>query len=298
MDPGIERDRRARGRQAGRLGRRPPAARRRVEHDAHRLAARPTRTSAARGGFDAAAARDRRRPVPAGHAGRVRPAALGAKPAPPRAAAARCWSPATRCRSRSTPSSRARLAGATACDVDPRPAPRHRHLEDRPASTGASCRPRRSRKRPARRGRRLHRRQRGLPDAGAGRQRRRVLRRRLGGGVRQPRAPDDEHLPPGRRARASTGSPLPTPRDRDAPADRPRRQRRDRASPPQPYRAQVRVLDMVRDLHARRALPRRDGRRRRARRSSASPTASTSTTRARASRRTRCLRAVDRDFGP
>ena len=52
---------------------------------------------------------------------------------------------------------------------------------------------------PPRRGGRLHRRQRGLPAARARAARRSVLRRRLGGRLRQPGAADDGHLPPGRR---------------------------------------------------------------------------------------------------
>ena len=45
----------------------------------------------------------------------------------------------------------------------------------------------------------------------------------------------------------------------------------------QPFRAQVRILDMVGAVHAGRQVPRVDARRRHAARSSASPTASTST---------------------
>ena len=53
---------------------------------------------------------------------------------------------------------------------DPRPPPRHGDLEDAVWSTGASSRRRQVAERPSRRRGRLHRRQRGLPDARARRQ--------------------------------------------------------------------------------------------------------------------------------
>ena len=56
-------------------------------------------------------------------------------------------------------------AGADGVKVDARAAPRHRASPRASSSTGASCRPARS-ARQARRRRRLHRRQRGLPDEG------------------------------------------------------------------------------------------------------------------------------------
>ena len=73
---------------------------------------------------------------------------------------------------------------------------------------------------PSQRRRGLHRRQRGLPDEGARRPRRQVLRRRLGRRLRQPRAPDGRHLPAERRGarlldRASR-CPAPRPRRRSA----------------------------------------------------------------------------------
>ena len=82
-----------------------------------------------------------------------------------------------------------------------------------------------------------------------------MLRRGLGGRVRQPRAPDDEHLPPGGAARVYWMT-LPTPREA-ARRHRARRQRRDRRRR-RAVGTQVRVIDTRADLHARAALPRRD----------------------------------------
>ena len=93
---------------------------------------------AAPGGFDARRPRPPARQVPARDAGRVRPRARSARRAAAPRRCARCSSPATRWPSRSTTSSpgarRRRRQG------DPRPAHRHRHLEDRSCSTGASSR--------------------------------------------------------------------------------------------------------------------------------------------------------------
>ena len=130
-------------------------------------------------------------------------------------------------------------------------AARHRRLGPAVARPGAQG--------PSRGGRDVHGRQRGLPDA-LWRPDREVLRRRLGGRVRLPRAADHEHLPPGRRGARVLADPAGAARS-GAPAHQPRRQRRHRgrrrALPRPGPRARHRG-----SLHARRALPRRDARRR------------------------------------
>ena len=172
----------------------------------------------------------------------------------------RCSSPATRCRRRSTPSSRARLAGDGVKVI------RDPHLGTGISKSflvdwGQLVRAPGA--------------QRDQPDAvvvfiganegfpmKARRPRRRVLRRRLGGRLRQPRAPDDGHLPPERRGARLL--------DHAADAARPRPRSRSRASStprsrsrPQPWRAPG-----ARDRHASpiftpARLPRRDEGRRR-----------------------------------
>ena len=112
-----------------------------------------------------------------------------------------------------------------------RPARRHRHLQDRPARLGQALDRSTCERAQAGRGRGLHRRQRGLPAARAGRQERRLLRARLGRRLRQPRAAHDEHLPPGRRGARLLADAADAPRRRP-PGDRPRRQRRHRGGRP------------------------------------------------------------------
>ena len=78
-----------------------------------------------------------------------------------------------------------------------RSTPRHRHLEDVRGRLGEALGPA-GQDRPAGRRRRLHRSQRGLPDAGRRRRRGRVLRRGLGRALRHPRPHRHGHLPAGR----------------------------------------------------------------------------------------------------
>ena len=106
------------------------------------------------------------------------PAALGASP--PRRSAS-CGTLLVTGDSLSTPldaEMAQRLAGE-GVDGDPRPAPRHRHLEEPAGRLGQLSADQVERAPPRRRGG-LHRRQRGLPDAGPRGQGGRVLRRRTG----------------------------------------------------------------------------------------------------------------------
>ena len=219
-----------------------------LHDDVKRLTASlsPDDTLSGPGGFDdaptsgaqAAAARGAVAPVTADA---FDPAALGEKPVRARQARARCSSPATRCHSRWTCSSRggwpptacARCARSSSAPASPRAA-----WSDWGAlSTHAG------QEGQARRHRLLPRRQRGLPVRGRRRQVDRLLRPRLGGAVRDARAQDDADLPPGLAPRACTGSLLPMPRS----AARQKIARTVNAAiiaAAQPFRAQVRVLDM------------------------------------------------------
>ena len=235
--PGDRARRRAGRRQARRLGRRPAAARASSADDATAWLS-PDDGLDDGDGFDDAArgAADER--GPAGHR-RTRSTPPTSAPSPRRGGRSRrCWSPATRCRPRSTPSWRAR-SPPTGVKVIRDP-----HLgtgisksflvdwgklSARPGGASTSPTPSSCSSAPTRASRSGRRRRRG-----------RVLRRRLGGDVRQPRARDDEHLPRRTAPRASTGS-----RCRRRATATARRSRasstRRSTSPPQPWRAQVRV---------------------------------------------------------
>ena len=84
---------------------------------------------------------------------------------------------------------------------DPRPASRHRHLQELPGRLGAALR-RPGTAAPPRCRRRLRRRERGLSHGRSRWPQSALLRRRLGRGVREPRTPDVRHLP---AARPGTG---------------------------------------------------------------------------------------------
>ena len=147
---------------------------------------------------------------------------------------------------------------------------------------------------PPRRRRCLHRRQRGVPAAGARGQGPALLRAAVGCGLRQPAAADDGHLPPGRRRpglladRPHPARQLPPDRGEDRQRGDPGR--RPAVDGPDPHRR-----------HGARSSPRGSATATRSRstetrRSSASPTASTSTTSAPASPPTRSCERVDQDF--
>ena len=110
----------------------------------------------------------------------------------------------------------------------------------------------------------VHRRQRGLPDEGRGRARGRLLRRGLGGAVRQPRAPDGRHLPP-ERPREGLLDHRPRRPRREPGADHPRGQRgraRRRAAVGEPgprdrHEADLRSQGLSRFNDRRRARPHR-----------------------------------------
>ena len=229
--------------------------------------------------------RQRRPPRCAGAAGQiptVTPDAFAAQPrsAPPSrpgGPCGRCSSRATRCPSRSTTTSpSARPEGRSGGRGS---APRHRDLHHLPRRLGLAGRVP-GQALPPERGRRVHRRRRRLSDDRAERARKSMLRRGMGRDLRQPGAPDGEHLPSGRRRPRLLDDPADAARGRSA-DDRPRRQRRDRSSRPAVGRPGAHHQQRA-DLHPRRRLPRRDERQRPSRRSSGRRTAFTSTKRDRA----------------
>ena len=221
---------------------------------------RRTTTSATRGGFDARGGARRRGRRPAGDRRRVRPRRRSAASRRPRRPLRTLLVTGD---SLSTPldTELARRLSPTRRQGDPRPAPRHRHLEERASWTGASCR----RAGPST-----------DPDAV-------VMFIGANEGFPMPRPGrrdveccgpewaavyanrvrrDDGHLP-ARRRRArllahAADAARPRPR-----RDPPRRSTRRSTSPPQPWRAQVRVIDTA-PIFTPDGLPRRDGRRRRA----------------------------------
>ena len=141
-------------------------------------------------------------------------------------------------------SSRGALAGR-GVKVVPRPAPRHRHLQDASWSTGASSRPTRCASDQPGRVVVFIGANEGFPMPGAGGKRGRVLRRRLGGGVRQPRAPDDGHLPPGRRGARLLDHRADAARTPSARSDQRASSTRPIEVAAQPWASQVRVIDTV-----------------------------------------------------
>ena len=261
MQPGLRARRRAGGRQAGRLGRR-PAAVRRVARRRDSPACRPTRTLGDAGGFDSTADATAAGGVPPVTPDAFDPAELGATPRRS-GRSTRCSSPATRSSMPLDTEIARRLADATAsrCSATRTSAPASPRAALRrlgqaldaagrattsPTRWSCSSAPTRASRCPG-------------PAAG-----RRLLRRRLGGRLREPRAADDEHLPPGRRrARLLADAADPARR-------RPRSESRARSTPrstwPRSRTArQVRVLDMAALFTPGGRLPRRDdvdGRRR------------------------------------
>ncbi|CAA9475614.1 MAG: hypothetical protein AVDCRST_MAG85-288, partial [uncultured Solirubrobacteraceae bacterium] len=131
-----------------------------------------------------------------------------------------------------------------------RPAARHRDLADRARRLGQVV-ARADARRAPRRGRRLHGRERGLPDA-----RRRVLRPRVGGRVRVPDATGDGHVPPRRRRAGLLADPAGAAR-RGPPRDRPVGQRGDLRRRCAVPRARPGARH-GRGLHAALRVPRRD----------------------------------------
>ena len=239
MDPGIGRDVVLPvGKPAGWIAR--PAAARATPPTTRRRGCRPTTTSTRRGRFadagGAAAA-----PGPAGHRRRVRPRRARRRSPRRRGRCARCSSPATRCPRRLTRSWRAG-SGRTRRRGRPRPAPRHRHLEELPRRLGPAV-GRAGPQARARRRRRLHRRQRGLPAARS----RTAQRSSAAAPTGRPRTPTacgammNTYRAEGAGARLlghAADAARPRPRSGSAASSTPRS-----TSPPQPWRAQVRVID-------------------------------------------------------
>ena len=133
MNPGVGARRRARGRQAGRLGRRPAAARD-AAHDATAWLSPGRGPRRAERLVRGAARRRRGRRVPPVTADAFDPAALGAKP-PPRRPLQTLLVTGD---SMSTPldAELARALARARRQGDPRPAPRHRHLQELPRRLG------------------------------------------------------------------------------------------------------------------------------------------------------------------
>ena len=244
--PGIERTRRARRRPSRRAGS-PTAAARRRRRRADRVAVARRRRSAAAGRLRLGAGR--RRPVQAAGAGAgapitpdaFDPAALGDKPAQLPQLKTLLVTGDSLAQPLDVQLAR-RLADDGVRD-DPRRAPRHRASRRPTSSTGACCRPSRcARTKPEAVVFFLGANE-GFPFQGAGGEHDRVLRPRVGGAVRDARAADDGHLPPRRRRARVLAARC---RCR-ASAPRQKIARAVNAAivvAAQPYRAQVRVLDM------------------------------------------------------